>query len=614
MTASDTAPTAALGRTLKTTLAALALVWTAARRQQRISVVLQVVGAALTAGQLLLVKAVVTHLVDTSGGSGVDAGEIAPSFAALVVAFTASGVVAALLEQQQRMMTDLVGHHTMRGLIDVSARVGFARFEDPSFHDHLERARDAAMFRPIEMVNGLTTVLTSVVTSVVVMIALLTLEPLLVPLVALAAVPVLLASLYNSRQSYAFEYGMTTHAREHLHLLELLTGVEAAKELRVFSATGFLLKRYDALTRERLERLREFLRGRLRVALLGTTATGLGIAIALGSLIWLLDTGRTSVPTAAAAAAAMLVLAVRLQQVTTGIGKVTEGGLFLADYNRFLAITDDTEAPDADRVPRAAASTTFEGLEVRDVSFTYPQTGRRVLHDVSLELRPGEVVALVGENGSGKTTLVKLLCRLYSDVDAGSVRLNGHDIGELHPRDVRERITVLFQDFVRYDLSARDNILMGRSDAPASDERLREATDRAGAQQLIEQLASGYETRLGRRFHGGSELSGGQWQRLALARAFYRGGDVLILDEPTAALDPRAEADFFRQVGELAKDKSVILVSHRFSSVRSADRIYVLEDGRMIETGSHDDLVGLEGVYSELYELQARQYLGAERK
>jgi ATP-binding cassette subfamily B protein len=326
-------------------------------------------------------------------------------------------------------------------------------------------------------------------------------------------------------------------------------------------------------------------------------------------LVWLLVTGRTSVANAAAGAFAMQLLASRLQQIAGATSTLVEGGLFLEDYRQFLGVSDATEASPTSGAPPARPGH-FEGLRMDGVSFTYPLTGRQVLEDVSLELRPGEVVALVGENGSGKTTLVKLLCRLYTQVDRGRILLNGHDVRDLDPREMREQVTVLFQDFVRYELSVADNIVMGRPDAPSSEARISEAARRAGAERLIEQLPSGYATRLGRRFHGGAELSGGQWQRLALARAFYRGGDVLILDEPTAALDPRAEAEFFRQVGELAADKSVILVSHRFSSVRTADRIYVLQEGRVIESGPHDDLVRLNGVYAELYGIQVRAYFG----
>lgn len=601
----------ALSRTPGLTLAAIRLVREAAPRNLVAVVALQLVAAGLVGVQLVLAKSLIGELVTLSDDDAASGWSLAPAFAGLMVANVGGGIVGALLGQQQRLMADLVGHHTMNGIIDVASRVGLRSYEDAAFHDHLERARNAALYRPVEIVEGLTALVSSVLTSLGIAIALLTLEPVLVPLILVAGLPVLLASLWNSRRSYQFEYSMTVHAREHMHLMEVLTGPEHAKELRIFSTLPFLRRRYDALTAERIRRLTEFLRGRLVVSIAGNVATGLGTAIALGSLLWLLVTDRTDVATAATAALALQLLGTRLLVINASIGRIVESGLFLDDFRGFLAIDDRFEAPAAAApgTPEVPAEP-FTGVRVEHLSFTYPQTGRQVLDDVSLELNPGEIVALVGANGSGKTTLVKLLCKLYAEQDAGRISLNGRDLRELDHRTIRARMTVLFQDFLRYELTVGDNIVLGRPEASGDRERMVEAARRAGAHEFIERLPQGYDTRLGRRFHGGLELSGGQWQRLALARAFFRGGDVLIMDEPTAALDPRAEHDFFQQVSELASGRAVLLISHRFSSVRMADRIYVLQDGRIIENGTHQELMGLDGVYAELYDLQATAYFG----
>ena len=228
-------------------------------------------------------------------------------------------------------------------------------------------------------------------------------------------------------------------------------------------------------------------------------------------------------------------------------------------------------------------------------------------------MAPGEIVALVGENGSGKTTLVKLICQLYRQ-DAGRILWNGADATSYSPDVIRDEITVLFQDYVQYHLSVRDNILLGRPERAGDAEAVRAAAAAAGADHFLSALPDGYDTRLGREFYGGHELSIGQWQRLALARAFFRDGSFLILDEPTASLDPRAEADLFAQVRELVRGRSVLLVSHRFSSVRSADRIYVLEAGRIVESGDHDALVANDGLYAELFTLQAEAYLSGRSR
>jgi ATP-binding cassette subfamily B protein len=594
-----------LRRSPSLTWAALRLVRQAAPRALAITTALQVAGAVLLGAQLLLAKHLAADLAPLQSGAHVDGWSLAPVFAALIVATVVAGTATAVVTQQQVIMADLVGHHTMDAIIDVASRVGLARYEDPAFHDQLERARSAALYRPVAIVNALTALLTALTGAAGISIALLAIQPVVLPLVLIAGVPVLAASLSNARRAYAFEFGMTTHAREHLHLMEVLTGPEYAKELRVFSATGTLRRRYDALTAERLRRLREFVRRRMVVAAIGNLAGGLGAAIALGALLWLVTTRRTDVATAATAALAMQLLSSRLQVVSGSVAKIVEGGLFLDDFHRFLAVSDETERSAGVADPAGP----FAGLAVTGLSFTYPGTDRRVLDDVALEIRPGEVVALVGENGSGKTTLVKLLCRLYAEQEAGRITLNGRDLRDLDPAVVRAQLTVLFQDFVRYELSVADNIALGRPEGPADESRIVAAARRAGIDGAIRRLAGGYATRLGRRFDGGEELSGGQWQRLALARAFFRDGQLLILDEPTAALDPRAEAELFQQMRELAAGKSVLLISHRFSSVRMADRIYVLQAGRVVEHGSHDELLGLAGVYAELYGLQAAAYL-----
>ena len=300
----------------------------------------------------------------------------------------------------------------------------------------------------------------------------------------------------------------------------------------------------------------------------------------------------------------------RLMGVTSSAGRLIESGMFIEDFQSFMALAAHVpDREDADSNDRTSTGVARLGsLDVQDVSFAYPGTSRVVLDDVSLRVDPGEVVAIVGENGSGKTTLVKLICRLYRPA-AGQILWNGIDATELSPEQIRSQITVLFQDYVQYHLAVRDNIQLGRPERLAADEAIRSAAAAAGAAGFISLLPNEYETRLGREFFGGHELSVGQWQRLALARAFFRDGSFLVLDEPTASLDPRAEAELFAQMRELAHGRSVLLVSHRFSSVRTADRIYVLEGGRIVESGDHDALIDRGGLYAELFTLQSEAYL-----
>jgi ATP-binding cassette, subfamily B, bacterial len=590
------------------TVEALRVAWRASPRQLLATLGLQAVAGIAMALQLLAAQRVLQELL-TLDRPGASASGLLFPFAVLVGAMIAMGAVTALVDRSQRLLGELVAHHAMAEIIGVSTRVDLADFDDPGFHDQLERARSSAITRSLQMVSSVSGVTMNALTSAGIGLALLIMQPLLLPLVIVSAIPWLLATVHNSRHAYYFEWGLTPANRERAYLLDLLTRRETAAELRAFGSTDFLRGRYEALTEERVGRLREFLRRRLGVAMAGSVATALGMGLALGALVPLISSGRVEVSTALAAGAAMQQLSTRLFGLMTGVGQLVESGMFVDDYNSFLKLRPATAEPPAPASPpRPSPARGFGGVTVEGVSFRYPATEAPVLEDVEMHVDPGEIVALVGENGCGKTTLVKLICQLY-EPQAGRIRWSGPDGGKLEPQAAREDTTVIFQDFLHFYLTAAENVALGRVEREPSPEAVRAAARQAGADRFLAQLPQGYETRLGRQFEDGHDLSIGQWQRLALARAFFRGGGFLVLDEPTASLDPKAEFELFREMRRLWHGRSVLLVSHRFSSVRFADRIYVLRDGRIVEQGSHEELLGDGGHYAELFALQAAAYL-----
>jgi ATP-binding cassette subfamily B protein len=579
---------------------AFALVWRAAARELVICVVLQALSAAALAAQLLLIRALLHDLI--AGGAGTF-GTVLPEIVALTVLTALTAMSGVLLSVRGRILGQLVALDATDGVIRTAAGVELITYDAPGFHDRLQRAQLAAGTRPAMMVQGLIGMAGELLSIAGVVAALVIIQPLFCLLVLGAYVPTWIATSRAGRLVYRHTVEQTERERIRQYLFELLTTKGPAQEVRAFEAGDFLADRQRSIYRSLIDELRVVLNQRLRIALFGQALTSLLSAAALATLVWFVTSGRMSLSAAGSAAGAMVLLTGRLRGLAGNSAGLYENSLYLEDYVSFVAA--------APRIEAARPTTRPDGdpqvLRADGVSFTYPSRATPSLVDASLELRRGTVVALVGENGSGKTTFAKLLAGLYTP-QAGTVTWDGVDLATLDPAMVRARVAVIFQDFTRYLLSAHDNIAIGDHRRFEDDAAIAEAARAAGIHDAIASLEDGYRTILGPEYYGGSDLSGGQWQRIALARLFFRNTPIVILDEPTAALDPRAEAELFESMRALFASRGVLLISHRFGSVRTADRIYVLRDGRVHECGSHDELMAAGGYYAELFRMQASMY------
>jgi ATP-binding cassette subfamily B protein len=511
-----------------------------------------------------------------------------------------------------------------------AATLDLYQFEDPAFYDRLERARRQTVGR-IGLLAQLLSMGQDILTLLTLGGALLVYSPWLLVLLAVAVLPSFLGETHFASLEYSLLYQWTPERRQLDYLRYVGASNETAKEVQLFGLAGWLVDRYRVLSEKFYEQNRRLsIRRGVIATLLGLIGTlgyygayaiilirAVGGAISIGSLTFLASSFARSRDL--------------MGRILTGASSVVEQSLYLKDLFDFFetkpTIISTSGAP---LVPQPIR----EGFVFENVGFRYPESERWAVRNVSFRLRPGERVAFVGENGAGKTTLTKLLARLY-DPTEGRILLDGRDLREYDIASVRHAIGVIFQDFVRYDFRFDENIAVGEidrvrdyvdtrspvplqmpadgaaapADAPSDVPRpISDAAAKSLADSLLARFAGGYQQMLGRRFEGGVDLSGGEWQKVALARAYMRDAQVLILDEPTAALDARAEYEVFVRFSELVAGRMAVIISHRFSTVRMADRIIVLRGGRMEEEGSHDELVARNGLYAELFRLQAEGY------
>lgn len=583
------------------------LAWVAAPREVALCAVLQVLAGVGITAQLLLGRTVIQAVVEDRSGAGL--GDVTPTIAALAIVTAIVAASASTLIERQRVLAALVERHVQDRILDVVSEIPLASFESGAFHDRLRRATVNASERSWQVSMAIVALFSALATLVPLAVVLVRIEPLVLPAVVVAYLPLHLATTRNGRAYYDFSYWMTTPDRERAYLGGILMSPGAAKEVRLFAAAPWIRERYDRLYDRRIDELRALGRRRLRRSLLAnawsTVITIGGIALLVH---WALS-GRLSAADAGIAAIAVQQVGTRMRALGTTAGSLHECSLFLDDVVTFLALpTGDGADADSPPAPYLPVPSAFSTLTVDGLSFTYPGTEREVLHDITLTIGGDEVVALVGANGSGKTTLAKVLCGLYPPT-GGRVLWDDTDLSRCDPAAVRRGVAAAFQDFVRYELSARHNIGLGDSTRMEDLEAVRRVAGSVGADAPIARLPHGYETRLSRAYEDGADLSVGEWQRVALARSFFRESPFLVLDEPTASLDPHSERELFETMRELQRGRALLLISHRFSSVRSADRIYVLDAGSVVESGTHTELMALGGRYAEMFSVQAAAYV-----
>jgi ATP-binding cassette subfamily B protein len=576
----------------------VALVWVAARREFLWAALLQLVGGAGVAAQLFVVRAALSAI---SGGGPRALGNAIMPLALLTALMVVLEFGRAFEAEQARVLGELVGRHALGRVLDSVTRAELVDFEDATFYDSVRRAQIQGTFRASQAAQGVIGLIGAVLTAAAIIASLASMQPYLLPVVLVGYLPLWFTARLDGRDSYSVAWGMTANDRHRVYLEGVMLERQPAKEIRAFQAGPFLRERYDSLYRERISEVRALAHRRIRRGTISATVSSAVTALALASLAWLVATQRLAVSSAGAALLALLQLSARLRALHMNAASLYESTLFMQDYSRLV----DRQA----RHPRPAraAPVGIRHLAADSVSFWYPGAQAPAIKGVSLEIRAGEIVAVVGANGSGKTTLAKLLGGLYPPTE-GRVLWDGVDVQSIDVEDLRRHLAFAFQDFERYLLSAYDNIALGRHERADAREAVIHAALEADADGFLRSLPQTYATQLGREFYGGYDLSVGQWQRIALARTFFRDAPFLILDEPTASLDPRAESELFDRLRTLLAKRSALLISHRFSSVRSADRIYVLVNGEVVEDGTHKTLLAARGTYFELFSLQAAHY------
>jgi ATP-binding cassette subfamily B protein len=587
---------------LRNTLPIFRMVWEASPRIVVANVSVRLIVALLPLAMLAVTKVIIDSIYRYTANHTA----LPTYFWWLVVIEFALACVSTILvrvtDYCDTVLADKYAKYVSVRIMQHASRLDLTTYEDPTFQDKLERARVQGTDRVL-MIQAAGRLIQQVVTTASLAFSICLFSPWLLVALIVCVVPAFLGETHFAFLGYSLSFVQTPARREMEYLRVLGGSKESAKELKLFGIGPYLVERFTNLAMRLHGETARLARKRLFVGSLLTLLGTLGYYGTYAYVIYQTVAGVLTIGMLTFLAGAIAGASSNIQLVFSTFSTIADQALFVGDLLDFFAVRPVVSSKaGAIRIPRPIRL----GFEFRNVSFAYPN-GREVLSGVSFKLSPGERIALVGENGQGKTTIVKLLTRLY-DPTAGQILLDGKDLRDYDLDDLWSEIGVIFQDFMRYDLTASENIAMGRIEERDNIFRIRAAAQKSLAEEVIRKLPNGYVQQLGTRFDGGTDLSGGEWQKLALARAYLRQAQVLVLDEPTASLDARSEHEVFERFAELTRGKMAMLISHRFSTVRMADRIFVLQGGRIAEEGPHDQLMQSGGRYAEMFEMQAASY------
>ncbi|MBZ5666255.1 MAG: ABC transporter ATP-binding protein/permease [Acidobacteriia bacterium] len=583
--------------------AVLKIVWDSGPPVVIFGLVSRLLSSLLPVGLLWITKLIIDRIVHA-----VSTHQMVPrQFWWLVAAEFALAVFNSILvraiDYSDSLLADKYTRYVSIRVMNHAAGLDLLAYEDPVFYDQLERARVQATDRLV-MIQAVGRLVQQSITTITLSVSIMFFSPWLMLLLIAGVVPAFLGESHFAFLGYAKNFRQTPMKRQLDYLRVLGGSKEAAKELKLFGLRNYLRDRFTHISDEiYAENIGLSKRKLIAGSLLSTIGT-MGYYSAYVFVIWRTVAGALSIGSLTFLTGAIQQASSNIEQIFSTLAAIGDQALFLTDLLAFFKMEPTIRSkPNALPAPQPIV----RGVEFRNVSFRYPGNSRLILDQINFHLHPGERLALIGENGQGKTTIVKLITRLYDPIE-GEILLDGVDLRDYDLDDLHRVMGVIFQDFMRYEMTARENIAVGRVEEIGNLDQIQTAAKKSMADEIIARLPQGYDQMLGRRFEQGVDISGGEWQKVALARAYLRDAQILILDEPTAALDARSEFEVFQRFAELTAGKMALFISHRFSTVRSADRIIVLENGKIAEEGSHDQLAKMGGRYAEMFEMQASSY------